>query len=453
MFRAAVKRGNMQEQSPDKVNIHYLNHVLDISERRVVEASENIVSGNGLNLLRKGARIDHQMKERLLEHKLRKPLETTMQVGDAVTADQVISVAESLLDKHPMLRSLYTKNVAKDMKPLLRSYATSSILQSMLTVYAEHREAKLEHAVSVSLLTVGMAQQLTPSTDERLQLLLMAGLFHDIGELYLQPALLARGVRLNPEQWRHIAAHPVIGQRVLDSVPGLSAKVGKIVLNHHERLDGYGYPNGLRGDEIPLDSQILGVAELLAGLLEAGRTPLTHAAVALKLIPGEFNSGVVDLVSNAHRACESQEAAAAELPPLNESLARVRIITTVVQRLTRTKARVAAELDQASRAFQALTLQAEQRLKAIVRSLSSTGLDSRNSKKLLDQLTAAGDVGVHRELVLVLKEVVWRLNELERELTMRVGILAPRESALLARLIDMLKPSKSDKAPPRQRKG
>lgn len=443
----------MQAQPPSSVNIHYLNHVLDVGERRNVEASEDIISGSGLNLLRKGTRIDERMKERLLEHKLRKPLETSLQVADAVTADQVVSVAERLLDTHAILRSLYTSGPAKALKPLLRDYAHSPILQSLLTVYAEHREAKLDHAVGVSLLAMGMADKLTRQTAERSCLMLNAGLFHDIGELYISPALLARGVRLNAEQWRHIAAHPVIGQRVLSSVPGMSAAVGKMVLNHHERLDGYGYPNGLRGDEISLDSQILGGAELLAGLLEAGRTPLTHAAVALKLIPGEFNPGVVDLVSNAHRACESQEAAAAELPPLNESLARVRIITAVAQRLGRTKASAALELDQASGAFQSLALQAEQRLKAIIRALSTTGLDSRNSKKLLDQLTAAGDSGVQRELVLVLKEVVWRLNELERELTMRVGILAPQELPLLAKLIDLLKPSRSDNAPPRQRKG
>ena len=165
-------RQNIHAQQPSSVNIHYLNHVLEVGERRAIEASEDIISGSGLNLLRKGARIDNHMKERLLEHKLRKPLEATLQVGDAVTADQVVTVAERLLDQHAMLRSLYTSGAAQALNLLLRDYATSPILQSLLTVYAEHREAKLDHAVAVSLLTMGMAQKLTRNSEDRARLML-----------------------------------------------------------------------------------------------------------------------------------------------------------------------------------------------------------------------------------------------------------------------------------------
>lgn len=425
-------------QDNKQVNNHYLDHVIQVAESQDIEASEDIIAGNGMKLLAKGAKIDARVKDRLVSHKLRKPLEECVRVTDGVTAEQVSGIAESLLDKHSMLRALYANSKHKDVGALLKGYSSSMTMQSMLTVYAKHREGKLEHAVGVSLLTMGMAKKLTGYDDEQARVMLMAGLFHDIGELYIDPALFARGIRLTPEQWRHIAVHPIIGHRVIQEMQGLGKAVAQVVLLHHERLDGYGYPNGLRADKILLDGQILAVAELLSGLMEAGRTPLTHADVALKLIPGEFSRGIIDLVATARKTCEDE--AAVQPPPLTDNLARVRKIAGITQRLDRAKAELAPDFGQASDAFKALMQQATQRLHAILRAFSSTGMDTHDPEELLSRLSAQNDPVVALEFTLVIKEIVWRLRELERELTQRVQILAPKEAALLHRLFEKTKP-------------
>ena len=72
------------EASPDEVNPHYLDHVIRVSESRPVAAAEDIVSQNGIKLLAKGAQINDKVRDRLLMHKLQKPLEDCIQVTEGI---------------------------------------------------------------------------------------------------------------------------------------------------------------------------------------------------------------------------------------------------------------------------------------------------------------------------------------------------------------------------------
>jgi response regulator RpfG family c-di-GMP phosphodiesterase len=85
----------------------------------------------------------------------------------------------------------------------------------------------------------------------------MAGMIHDIGLLGFDEDLWHKDIKqMNPEQYRMFSEHPVIGSIILENVEKL-AGVGEIVLFHHEQVDGQGFPNGLRGSQIPLGSKII----------------------------------------------------------------------------------------------------------------------------------------------------------------------------------------------------
>ncbi|MCY4755170.1 HD-GYP domain-containing protein [Pelomonas aquatica] len=116
---------------------------------------------------------------------------------------------------------------------------------------------------------------------------------------YLDPAFLRRGAPLQAEQWRQIVSHPVIGHHVLRHLDGGGAELAELVLGHHERLDGFGYPRGLRGEQFTPATQALAVAEWLTGLMEQGPGAGIHAGIATKLIPGEFGEPVLELLRAA----------------------------------------------------------------------------------------------------------------------------------------------------------
>jgi HD-GYP domain-containing protein (c-di-GMP phosphodiesterase class II) len=87
-----------------------------------------------------------------------------------------------------------------------------------------------------------------------------AALLHDIGKVAIPDEILHKPGPLTDEEWVLMREHPVIGERILNVLPGMSA-VARIVRHDHERWDGLGYPDGLSGEAIPLGSRIIIAAD------------------------------------------------------------------------------------------------------------------------------------------------------------------------------------------------
>jgi putative nucleotidyltransferase with HDIG domain len=97
-----------------------------------------------------------------------------------------------------------------------------------------------------------------PESDQ--ELVHTAGLLHDIGKFVLPDRILKGDVELTEPDWEEIKKHPYEGARIVSQIDGYQP-VGEIVLAHHERVDGLGYPRGLQGDEIPALARIIAVAD------------------------------------------------------------------------------------------------------------------------------------------------------------------------------------------------
>jgi putative nucleotidyltransferase with HDIG domain len=103
-----------------------------------------------------------------------------------------------------------------------------------------------------------------------------AGLLHDIGRFALSDRVMDRGGTLTDEDWRAIRRHPEIGADLLRDI-GTYGPLSEIVVAHHERIDGRGYPKGIAGDDIPPIARIIAVAEVYDTLTapDTYRTPMT----------------------------------------------------------------------------------------------------------------------------------------------------------------------------------
>jgi HD-GYP domain-containing protein (c-di-GMP phosphodiesterase class II) len=99
-------------------------------------------------------------------------------------------------------------------------------------------------------------------SEKELATLEIGALLHDIGKVAIPQNVIEKPGKLNAEEWRIMKMHPAIGAKLLREIPGNSAE-SDIVLCHHERFDGLGYPNGLCGSKIPLGSRIFSVADAL----------------------------------------------------------------------------------------------------------------------------------------------------------------------------------------------
>jgi putative nucleotidyltransferase with HDIG domain len=88
----------------------------------------------------------------------------------------------------------------------------------------------------------------------------LAGLFHDIGKIGISENVLNKQGRLTEEEYNQIKKHPLISQKIIEQVPQFK-RISRIVRSHHEFYDGAGYPDGLRGEEIPVGARIMAICD------------------------------------------------------------------------------------------------------------------------------------------------------------------------------------------------
>lgn len=144
-------------------------------------------------------------------------------------------------------------------KMLENRSARSSFLNSLeQTLWVRSHETQ-EHTVRLRHLVIALGQFLGLTPDLMNNLTLLAAL-HDIGKIAIPNNILDKDEPLTPEEWEIMKKHPEIGYRIAAANPEL-AHIADAILHHHERWDGQGYPLGSKGQEIPLISRILAIAD------------------------------------------------------------------------------------------------------------------------------------------------------------------------------------------------
>jgi two-component system, cell cycle response regulator len=140
-----------------------------------------------------------------------------------------------------------------------RQATTAQVRDVLLQMVSERTPDLRDHIDDVAALAHGVGQRLGLSPHE-LQELVRAAELHDIGKMAIPDAILDKAGSLDLPEWEFMRRHTVIGERMLHVAPALSG-VAKLVRWSHEHVDGSGYPDGLRGSEIPLGARIVAVCD------------------------------------------------------------------------------------------------------------------------------------------------------------------------------------------------
>ncbi|MGN0738725.1 MAG: HD-GYP domain-containing protein [Treponema sp.] len=123
------------------------------------------------------------------------------------------------------------------------------------------------HSMRVADMSQKIASLLNLSESET-ELIHIAAHLHDIGKIGIDDAILRKAGKLNDDEWEIIKSHTTIGYKILHKIEAF-ADVSKIVLHHHERWDGKGYPEGISGTRIPFGSRIIAVADSIDAMMSS----------------------------------------------------------------------------------------------------------------------------------------------------------------------------------------
>ncbi len=193
----------------------------------------------------------------------------------------------------------------------------NDMMISILSHIVEFRNGESGmHVVHIRILTEMLLEQLVKRTDRyRLDvnsrmLITTASALHDIGKIGIDDKILNKPGRLTPEEFDEMKKHTVIGASMLDSLEQyqnepLIKAAHEICLWHHERYDGRGYPDGLRGDEIPIGAQVVSLADVYDALVSERvyKKALPHDAAIRMINNGEcgvFNPILLDCLMDIH---------------------------------------------------------------------------------------------------------------------------------------------------------
>ncbi|NIT13781.1 MAG: HD domain-containing protein, partial [Candidatus Dadabacteria bacterium] len=151
------------------------------------------------------------------------------------------------------------KRVLEQTNELMELYADT--LEGMVLALDLREQETGYHSYRVTEYALHLARLLNLSTDE-LSIIVKGALLHDIGKIGIPDSILLKTEKLTAQEWEIMKTHPKLGYNILKKINFLEESA-KIVLTHHERYDGRGYPNGISGDEIPIGSRIFSVVDAL----------------------------------------------------------------------------------------------------------------------------------------------------------------------------------------------
>lgn len=167
------------------------------------------------------------------------------------------------LDKRRLLLEnkeyqLYLEDKVRKQTEKIRKSFLNSITSLVFALEARDKYTS-GHSKRVSKMALALSQSLgmAPVQTEKIKL---AGLLHDVGKIGIRESVLLKQSRLTDEEYSHISAHSVIGERILRPIID-DEEILRIIRHHHERYDGKGYPDELTGHQIPQGARILSVAD------------------------------------------------------------------------------------------------------------------------------------------------------------------------------------------------
>jgi HD-GYP domain-containing protein (c-di-GMP phosphodiesterase class II) len=163
------------------------------------------------------------------------------------------------------------------------------------------------HSRGVVELSLAVSDHLVGLNDRQRRNVEFAALLHDVGKIAVPKEIINKEGPLDPEEWQVMYQHTIKGEEMLDQVGGVLSEVGRIVRSSHEHYDGSGYPDGLRGEEIPIEARIVACCDAFSAMITT-RTyrkamPLEAALAEVRACAGtQFDPQVAEslaLVSTA----------------------------------------------------------------------------------------------------------------------------------------------------------
>lgn len=261
----------------------YATHLAQVNEVQDVIACDDIRNAQGQILIKKGARIDPQMVDKIIRFKLLKPLENSVAIENELNSEALFECFSLYLASNESTATLaqqFTDTV--ELKNLCAHFCQFALLRQKLTVLSLLMPSIFEQAMFCAWLGTTLGRQLPKNLINERDFFISA-LCHDIGMVHINGEVLNKTGALTLDEWKQIQSHPVIGFNIVKETGGINPPVAKAILEHHENLDGTGYPRGKMGSQLGHEGQLLNLLDSVNAIFNKHFKP--HQRSLREIVP------------------------------------------------------------------------------------------------------------------------------------------------------------------------
>jgi diguanylate cyclase (GGDEF)-like protein/putative nucleotidyltransferase with HDIG domain len=185
--------------------------------------------------------------------------------ADGNNRHELLTIADSNLYAAKMSEEgIRSSSATQRSSRELRTDSSFEVLDAMVTAVDNKDRYTRRHSEDVTEYALWIAEEMKLS-EETMRVIRVGGLLHDVGKIGVPEEVLRKPGRLTPEEYELMKRHPQLGALIVGGVPGMEA-ITDVVRYHHERWDGQGYPEALRGEDIPLLGRLLAVADAFSAM-------------------------------------------------------------------------------------------------------------------------------------------------------------------------------------------
>ncbi|MGG1635085.1 phosphohydrolase [Paenibacillus sp. FSL A5-0031] len=217
-----------------------------------------------------------------------KPIQqSSIQIGELV--QQTVNISKELFESILVSRKVPLMEIRNEVLPAILQLSKNQDIFELFEAVKAKDDYVYEHNVGVGVISTLIGRWMNLDNSE-LSILSLAATLHDVGKVKLPLEVLNKPGKLNEVEFQLIKKHTIYGYELLKGTTGLSLRIARVALQHHEREDGNGYPLGLKKENIDLFSSIVAVADIFHAMSSKRpyHEPLSFHEIVNQMTDGKF---------------------------------------------------------------------------------------------------------------------------------------------------------------------
>ena len=430
----------------------YAGYLANLKERNKVVAVEDILTDQGVLLAKSGTHCNKKICENILRFKLLKPLEDSVLIANQLTAKHIYKKVISMVAADIWLVAI--NNASGDKLILqrccLRLEKYPLLLQKLTVLDKELPD--IFHQALLSAYLAAICRSMDKCLQKDIEEAFLAGISHDLGLLHIDHYILTKKERLDADEWRKIQSHPVIGYEMLKRFKFFPLEVATAVLEHHENLDGSGYPRTKTAEDLGNLGQLIRLLDNVIAIYNRKFKPSKRSLHdVLPIIQMNMHSYFPDQVSVIVRMLK--QVPTSPTAKRNDSL--VSELIDYVYQLQHYAVEIAQVIRQANEDIgfnhDNKEMYALQNIASnIVAIISSAGLDDTGYSSSLKALDKSDQQAAYNEAEntrLMLEEIVYQIQGYRKSVSVFVSKNSANANIALNAVIQKFEETRSPKAP------